>query len=83
VVRNFGGCTLTIDPATTTGPVISVAAAERIRKQVDDAVVAGGKLEIPRGTFVMDKPGTTFVGPQVVTSVTHEMSDPFRTRALI
>jgi acyl-CoA reductase-like NAD-dependent aldehyde dehydrogenase len=59
---------------TTTGPVVSVAAAERIRKQVSDAVAAGAKTEIPKGTYALDKEGTAFVGPQVLTNVTHDMS---------
>src|SRR5262245_51224142 len=65
---------LILDTVTTTGPVVSVAASERIRKQVNDAVAAGAKLEIPRGTYPMDKEGTTFVGPQVLTNVNHHMS---------
>jgi acyl-CoA reductase-like NAD-dependent aldehyde dehydrogenase len=63
-----------IDPSTTTGPVVSVAAAERIRKQINDAVAAGAKLEIKPGTFPLDKEGSTFVGPQLLTNVNHEMS---------
>jgi acyl-CoA reductase-like NAD-dependent aldehyde dehydrogenase len=67
---------LTGDTNTTTGPVVSVAAATRIRNQVADAVAAGGKLEIPEGIFPMDKPDTAFVGPQVLTNVNHTMSIP-------
>ena len=65
---------LTEDPNTTTGPVVSVAAATRIRKQVAEAVAAGAKLEIPEGTFPNDRYGTAFVGPQVLTNVNHTMS---------
>jgi acyl-CoA reductase-like NAD-dependent aldehyde dehydrogenase len=65
---------------TTTGPVVSVAAAERIRKQISDAVAAGAKAEIPNGTYALDKEGTAFVGPQVLTNVHHDMScSPFTT----
>ena len=60
--------------STTTGPVVSIAAAARIRKQVADAVAAGAKAEIPAGTYPHDKSGTTFVGPQVLTNVNHDMS---------
>jgi acyl-CoA reductase-like NAD-dependent aldehyde dehydrogenase len=53
---------------------VSVAAAERIRKQVSDAIASGAKAEIPSGTFALDKEGTAFVGPQVLTNVNHDMS---------
>jgi acyl-CoA reductase-like NAD-dependent aldehyde dehydrogenase len=58
----------------TNGPVVSVAAATRIRKQIAEAVAAGAKLEIPEGTFTADQYGTAFVGPQVLTNVSHTMS---------
>ena len=64
------------DPSTTTGPVVSVAAATRIRNQVAEAVAAGAKLDIPEGTFPADQYGTAFVGPQVLTNVNHTMSMP-------
>ena len=54
--------------------MVSTAAASRIRKQVADSVAAGAKAEIPVGTFPLDKIGTTFVGPQVITNVNHSMS---------
>jgi len=72
----FSMVTLIVDLTTTTGPVVSLAAADRIRKQISDAVSGGAKLEIPEGTFPLDKPGTTFVGPQVLTNVTNNMSIP-------
>lgn len=63
-----------IDPNTTTGPVVSIAAANRIRKQVSDAIKDGAKSQLPRDLFPMDKEGTAFVAPQVLTNVTHSMS---------
>lgn len=62
------------DLKTTTGPVVSIAAATRIRKQVSDAVKEGAKAEILTGTFPLDKIGSAFVGPQVLTNVNHNMS---------
>jgi len=62
------------DATTTIGPVVSTAAAARIRKQVSDALTEGATAEIPSGTFPLDKEGSTFVGPQVLTNVTHKMS---------
>ena len=60
--------------STTTGPVVGISAAARIRKQVADAIGAGAKAEIPAGTFSLDKSGTAFVSPQVLTNVNHDMS---------
>lgn len=54
--------------------MVSIVAASRIRKQVADAVAAGAKAEIPAGIFPLDKIGTAFVGPQVITNVNHSMS---------
>lgn len=63
--------------------MVSIAAATRIRKQVADAVSAGARIEIPPGTFPLDKSGTAFVGPQVVTNVNHNMSIYILTAMLI
>ena len=63
--------------------MVSIAAAARIRKQVEDAVAAGAKAEIPAGTFRLDKSGTAFVGPQVLTNVNHSMSSHILTAILI
>jgi acyl-CoA reductase-like NAD-dependent aldehyde dehydrogenase len=58
---------------TTLGPVVSLASAARIRKQVADAVAAGAKLELAESEFPGAKEGTTLVGPQVLTNVDHSM----------
>nr|VWP00729.1 Peroxisome biosynthesis protein [Ganoderma boninense] len=55
------------------GPVCSVASAERIRKQVADAVAAGAKALIPENPFPAAKSGTAFVAPQVLVDVDHSM----------
>jgi acyl-CoA reductase-like NAD-dependent aldehyde dehydrogenase len=41
---------------TTLGPVVSLASAERIRKQVADAVAAGAKALVPPNLFRAAKP---------------------------
>ncbi|ORY34867.1 putative aldehyde dehydrogenase [Naematelia encephala] len=61
------------DPTTTLGPVVSLASAERIRKQVKDAVAAGAKLVLDESAFPQAKEGTTLVGPQVLVDVDHTM----------
>ncbi|KAF9065108.1 succinate semialdehyde dehydrogenase [Rhodocollybia butyracea] len=63
------------DTSTNLGPVVSLAAAERIRKQVDDAVNKGAKRLIKEGEFKEEKMwvGTTYVAPQVLIDVDHSM----------
>ncbi|KAJ7668997.1 succinate semialdehyde dehydrogenase [Mycena rosella] len=59
---------------TTLGPVISLASANRIRKQVTDAVEAGAKTLIdPYPYRRVAKPDTAFVVPQVLVDVNHTM----------
>ncbi|GHJ90471.1 hypothetical protein NliqN6_6873 [Naganishia liquefaciens] len=55
------------------GPVVSVASADRIRKQVRDAVAAGAKELVGQEGFDAEKEGNAFVGPKVLVDVTHEM----------
>ncbi|KAJ8073530.1 hypothetical protein PM082_011806 [Marasmius tenuissimus] len=64
------------DPTSTEtnlGPVVSLASAERIRKQVADAVAAGAKPLVPEDLFPVAKPGTAYVAPQVLVNVDHSM----------
>ncbi|PVG01247.1 ALDH-like protein [Serendipita vermifera] len=62
------------DKNTTLGPVVSLASAERIKKQIADAVSAGAKALIPEGQFSLGKqPGTAYVAPQVLIDVNHNM----------
>lgn len=58
-------------PETTLGPVVSLASAARIRKQVKDAVDAGAELILGESAFEGAKEGTTLVGPQVLVNVDH------------
>ncbi|TFK22364.1 succinate semialdehyde dehydrogenase [Coprinopsis marcescibilis] len=58
---------------TNLGPVVSLASAERIRKQVDDAVKQGAKALVPEDLFPAAKRGTTYVAPQVLVDVDHSM----------
>ncbi|GLB39323.1 putative aldehyde dehydrogenase family protein [Lyophyllum shimeji] len=60
-------------PETNLGPVVSLASAERIRKQVADAVAAGAKALIPEDLFPAAQPGTAYVAPQVLVDVNHSM----------
>lgn len=58
---------------TNLGPVVSVASAERIRKQVRDALDAGAKELVGTEGFEVEQQGNAFVGPKVLVDVTHEM----------
>ncbi|KAN0078246.1 aldehyde dehydrogenase [NAD(P)+] [Tylopilus felleus] len=60
-------------PETSLGPVVSVASAERIRKQVADAVQAGATALVPEDLFPIAQPGTAYVAPQVLVNVNHTM----------
>ncbi|KAG9024037.1 hypothetical protein FRB95_012146, partial [Tulasnella sp. JGI-2019a] len=62
------------DKSTNLGPVVNVASAEKIRKQVDDAVKAGAKALVPGELFSVAKAGTAFVAPQVLVDVDHTMN---------
>jgi acyl-CoA reductase-like NAD-dependent aldehyde dehydrogenase len=61
------------EKTTNLGPVVSVASAERIRKQVKDAIAAGAKELVGQEGFEAEKEGNAFVGPKVLVDVTHEM----------
>jgi len=58
---------------TNLGPVVSLASAERIRKQVADAIKAGAKALVPDDLFPIAQMGTTYVAPQVLVNVNHSM----------
>ncbi|WRT69545.1 uncharacterized protein IL334_006532 [Kwoniella shivajii] len=61
------------DPKTSLGPVVSVASAARIRKQVSEAVSAGAQVALDESDFPEAKEGTALVGPTVLTNVDHTM----------
>ncbi|KAI0687822.1 succinate semialdehyde dehydrogenase [Cytidiella melzeri] len=60
-------------PETNLGPVVSIASAERIKKQVTAALQTGAKALIPEDLFPIAKPGTAYVAPQVLVDVNHTM----------
>jgi len=61
-------------PGTNLGPVVSLASAAWIRKQVADAVAAGAKPLIPEDIFPIARLGSTYVAPQVLVNVNHDMA---------
>ena len=61
-------------PATTLGPLVSAAAAGRVRRVIAEAEAMGARLHIAPDLFAMDKPGTAYLAPQVVSGVNHDMT---------
>jgi succinate-semialdehyde dehydrogenase/glutarate-semialdehyde dehydrogenase len=58
------------DPGTTVGPLSSVAAADRLQEQYQDAVGKGATVLVPGGR--VDGPGAFFT-PAAITGVTPQM----------
>ncbi len=62
-----------MDPETTLGPVVQIAAADEIRRVVADAVAQGARALVDPGQFPAAKPDSAFVAPQVLVDVTDDM----------
>ena len=63
-----------LDEATTLGPMIKPEAADFVRKQIKSALRGGARAHIDAKSFAMDKAGTSYMAPQVLTDVNHQMS---------
>ncbi len=63
-----------LEEATTLGPMIKPEAADFVRKQIKSALRGGAKVHIDAKSFAMDKAGTAYMAPQVLTDVNHQMS---------
>jgi len=61
------------DPKTTLGPVVRSSAADFVRGQINEAIAQGAVAHIRTQDFPLDKVGTSYLAPQVLTQVTHEM----------
>jgi acyl-CoA reductase-like NAD-dependent aldehyde dehydrogenase len=61
------------DPTTSLGPVVKASAADFVRGQIDEAVTAGAIAHIDPASFPLNKPGTPYLAPQVLTNVDHSM----------
>jgi acyl-CoA reductase-like NAD-dependent aldehyde dehydrogenase len=62
-----------LEASSNLGPVVNNHQAAQIRAQIEDAVQKGAKLMIPEDFFPKSKPGTPYVGPQILTNVNHTM----------
>ncbi|MCP3666633.1 MAG: aldehyde dehydrogenase family protein [Gammaproteobacteria bacterium] len=61
------------DTETTMGPVVRASAADFIRDQTIEAIEQGAIANILTDEFSLDKPGTPYLAPQLLTHVNHEM----------
>ena len=62
------------EPATTLGPLVGAAAADRVRRVIAEAEAMGARAHIAPDSFALDKPGTAYLAPQVMTGVSHDMT---------
>jgi acyl-CoA reductase-like NAD-dependent aldehyde dehydrogenase len=62
-----------LDRATTLGPMVRTEAAESVRDQVREAVLAGAKALIDGKSFPESRDGTPYLAPQVLIDVDHSM----------
>ncbi|MCO6059204.1 aldehyde dehydrogenase family protein [Pseudomonas sp. MOB-449] len=61
------------DPQTTLGPLVRAEAAEFVRAQIRDAVGQGATAHLDPAAFPLNKPGSAYLAPQVLTGVHHGM----------
>lgn len=62
------------DSETTLGPLVKAVNADFVREQISSAITAGAKAHINLDDFPLDKSGTAYIAPQVLTAVDHSMS---------
>jgi acyl-CoA reductase-like NAD-dependent aldehyde dehydrogenase len=61
------------DPETTLGPLVRSEAADFVRRQINEAVAQGAVAHIDPAGFALDRPGSAYLAPQVLTGVYHGM----------
>ena len=61
------------DPNTTLGPMVRTSAADFVRQQIVEALEQGAVAQINANEFTMDRPGSPYLAPQVLTQVDHTM----------
>lgn len=59
-----------LDPGTTLGPMVRAGAADFVRGQIAEAVAQGARAWIDS---FPDRPGSPYLGPQILTGVNHGM----------
>ncbi|WP_339459825.1 aldehyde dehydrogenase family protein [Pseudomonas sp. EA_105y_Pfl2_R69] len=61
------------DPETTLGPLVRAEAADFVRGQIHEAIAQGATAHLVPADFALDKPGSPYLAPQVLTDVHHGM----------
>lgn len=61
------------DPETTLGPLVRAEAADFVRGQTREAVEQGARAHLDPADFGLDRPGSAYLAPQVLTGVHHGM----------
>jgi acyl-CoA reductase-like NAD-dependent aldehyde dehydrogenase len=62
-----------MDAGTNLGPMVRSRAADFARGQVEEAIAQGARSLIDPKSFPADRPGTPYMAPQVLVSVSHSM----------
>ena len=63
-----------LEEATTLGPMAQAKGADFVRQQISEAVRDGATAHVDTSKYDMDKPGSPYIAPQVLTGVNHQMS---------
>ncbi len=58
---------------TTLGPMVRGSAADLVRDQTREALAQGAQAEINGPTHALDRPGSPYLSPQILTRVDHSM----------
>lgn len=58
---------------TTLGPLVRTSAADFVRKQTQEAIDQGAIAHISADDFPLDRPGTPYLAPQLLSHVDHSM----------
>jgi acyl-CoA reductase-like NAD-dependent aldehyde dehydrogenase len=61
------------DPETTLGPLVRADAADFVRGQIHEAIEQGATAHLVPADFALDRPGSPYLAPQVLTDVHHGM----------
>lgn len=61
------------DPETTLGPLVRTSSADFVREQIKEAIDQGAIAHINTQNYEMDRPGTPYLAPQILTGVNHNM----------
>lgn len=61
------------DPETTLGPMINCKAANFVRQQIKEAIDQGAEANISVDNFPLDRAGSPYLAPQILTQVDHSM----------